>query len=213
MAPKKRAKKAADWREPIFYWRGTVDSSSIGSDVWEGTWVASAEGLPTAEEFKASENTFSLTCSDALGMLVMTEEDGRFFGSYKLDNGGGPEDFSDIEQTIRVVEGPAVGGPMGDAEWCNVGARGTTEFGEFVSLGTLERGTNLLTLARRYISDDDPRCEMSAAEVVGRVEEGGEDQDHTAEPWGALPYKVPEDWPASLPAPPPPPGAESGDHD
>ena len=173
MAPKKRAKKAADWREPIFYWRGTVDSSSIGSDVWEGTWVASAEGLPTAEEFKASENTFSLTCSDALGMLVMTEEDGRFFGSYKLDNGGGPEDFSDIEQTIRVVEGPAVGGPMGDAEWCNVGARGTTEFGEFVSLGTLERGTNLLTLARRYISDDDPRCEMSAAEVVGRATSSG----------------------------------------
>ena len=49
------------------------------------------------------------------------------------------------------------------------------------------------------IDDKDPRCKLSAEEVACRLEEDGEDESYAAQPWAALPWKVPEDWPAPLP--------------
>jgi hypothetical protein len=207
-AKKKARAPAPDWRTPLFYWRG-----KINDEKWSGTWVASDDGLPSDEAFAASANTFKLTCSEGIGMLVTLSEGcaaeaptATFTGSYKLDNGDGLQDFSDTEHKICLQEGPSVGHAFGDSEWVSVAARGTTEFGEFLSLGKMVRaedGEHVLTLARRYIADEDPRCAMSAQDALGRIsgEDEGKDMWACEEPWLALPWKVPEGWPASLPVP------------
>ena len=54
-----------------------------------------------------------------------------------------------------------------------VAERGTSEFGEYISLGRLvfaKEGTPCcITLARRYIADDDPRAALSPWECLFRV--------------------------------------------
>ena len=48
-----------------------------------------------------------------------------------------------------------------------VAAVGTTPFGRFVSLGVIEGGgMGHMTLARRYIADDDPRAAWSSPAAV-----------------------------------------------
>lgn len=206
-APKRKAKKAPapDWRTPLFYWRGKVDGST-----WEGTWVASTEGLPSNEEFEASENTFKLKCSKTLGNVWQHDDDDEpvsFTGSYKLDNGEGPADFTDIKHEIWAHNGPPAHHPS-TSSWAVVGACGDTEFGRFVSLGRLDQKADgcipggeqytRLTLARRYIADDDPRKEMSAKDVALRVASCGNDEGVIDVPWLALPWKVPTNWPGGV---------------
>ena len=205
-----RTAPAADWRTPVFYWRGSVTGST-----WEGTWVASLDGLPADADFASSANTFKLECSCPLATVYEhCEEEVSFTGSYKLDNGDGPEDFSDLEHTINAWEGPPSHHPACH-NWANVGAVGNTPFGRFVSLGRLDRppnpdGTNSggqsiggiytrLTLARRYIAEDDPRNGMSAEDVCRRVIGLGEDEGVINVPWLGLPYQVPDSWPGPLP--------------
>lgn len=214
-ASKRKAKKAPapDWRTPVFYWRGKVDGHT-----WEGTWVASTEGLPTNEEFEASENSFKLKCSGIsehdsrdLGDLYWDGKDheseslGQLTGTYKLDNGEGPADYSDRKQEIWAYNGPPSHHPS-STPWAVVGACGDTEFGRFVSLGRLDQKEEpgldepytRLTLARRYIADDDPRKSMSARDVARRVAANGPDENVIDIPWLALPWKVPANWPGSV---------------
>ena len=77
------------------------------------------------------------------------------FGSYKLDNGNGLKDVKDVEHRWEVRM-PAVA------------AVGTTPFGRFVSLGVIERHRHRdrMTLARRYIADDDPRAAWASPAAV-----------------------------------------------
>ncbi len=222
---KKRRTSAPDWRVPIFYWRGKITNETT----WSGTWVASETGLPSDAEFAESANTFALECSKKIGKLVRMSDGealdvptATFKGSYKLDNGDGLEDYSDNSHTICLQEGPPVGTPFGDSGWVSVAARGTTPFGQFVSLGKMVRtgfagnGEHILTLARRYIADDDPRCDMSPNEALSRisaVDEGEEWWWACEEPWLALPWKTPEDWPEPLPIPEGLPVPEPGPDD
>ena len=204
--PRSSAPPEPDWRTPLFFWRGEVSSNGTS---WSGTWVASADGLPSDADFAASANTFTLSCSEN----ISTMSDGpsgtadapaaTLTGSYK---GDGQEDISDTEHSICVQEGPAMGGPMGDSGWVSVAGRGTNRFGKFLSLGKMVRtndGEHVLTLARRYLAEKDPRCTMSAQKALGRVsgEEEGKDMWACEEPWLALPWKVPKSWPAALPVP------------
>ena len=125
----------------------------------------------------------------------------------------------DNSHTICLQEGPPVGTPFGDSGWVSVAARGTTPFGQFVSLGKMVRagdGEHVLTLAQRYIADDDPRCDMSPNEALSRisaVDEGEEWWWACEEPWLALPWKTPEDWPEPLPIPEGLPAPEPGPDD
>ena len=206
----KRKKPPNDWRGPLFYWRGTVAGTT-----WEGRWVASDAGLPSEEEFATSENTFKLECSADLATLgslrvreSMKEEEPPQFvsGSYKLDNGEGLADYSDLEHKLWAVDGPPSHHPS-THEWAAVGACGDTEFGRFVSLGRLDKPSEgrytRLTLARRYIDEKDPRTAMGPSDVVRRVAGVGEDSWAMDAPWLALPWKVPRSWPAALPVPDP----------
>ena len=199
-APKRKKKVAADWRQPAFYWRGTVTGCT-----WQGTWVASAEGLPSNSDFEESANTFKLECSVALAskQTHRTGGSGTFSGSYKLDNGDGLDDYSDLQHDFFAINGPPSHHPACH-DWAVVGACGDTEFGRFVSLGMLdgkgegEDTYGRLTLVRRYLADDDPRVGMSAEQVASRVASTGPDEWAINAPWLALPWKAPEDWPAPL---------------
>ena len=214
-AAKRKKAPAADWRQPVFYWRGTISGSK-----WEGTWVASEAGLPSDADFAASTNAFKLVCStpvfESVGSLQSpglggNGGSGTFTGSYKLDNGEGPADYSDLEHEISVNNGPPSHHPALHS-WAVVGACGDTEFGRFVSLGVLDGEVSggvpgddtysRLTLVRRYIAEDDPRNGMSAKEVACRVTSCGKEEWAMNAPWLALPWKVPSSWPAPLSASP-----------
>ena len=203
--PKQKKKKGAsepqaDWRTPLFYWRGRVVDEGTK---WEGTWVASAEGLPSDADFAASANTFALVAagddllSSWAGGAPSGAARGSFSGSYKLDQGGGLEDFSDHTHAFELVK-------RAEEPFAIVGARGSTEFGEFVSLGRLDLALDLdapggddaattraprLTLARRYLADDDVRAKLSCAAVVPTLCETEPAAAPREAPWERLPWK------------------------
>mgnify|MGYP003316301546 CR=1 FL=1 len=89
----------------------------------------------------------------------------KFGGSYKLDNGDGLEDTSDDTHRWEVRTWPkAAPGEVECATHAAVAAVGTTPFGRFVSLGVIDGST--MTLARRYIADDDPRAAWASPAAV-----------------------------------------------
>ena len=56
-----------------------------------------------------------------------------------------------------------------------------------------------LTLARRYIGDDDKRTKMSAQAVCNRVSAAqAPDEGFINAPWLALPWRLPGNWPLPL---------------
>ena len=74
-------------------------------------------------------------------------------GSYKLDT----EDVSDDKHRWEVRTHPKTSpGEMDASTHAAMAAVGTTPFGRFISLGLIDGST--MTLARRYIADDDPRA-------------------------------------------------------
>ena len=195
---RKSTKAVADWREALYYLHGEVYTendvrsashaaahtaqrraltaaraldSRMQLTVWEGTWVQSSDGLPTLQDFAASTNSFKLSTRDFLDTGVRLEElspigrSGKFSGNYKIIQGEVSHKYSDIAHKIVVMDHAAT---------CSlVAERGTSEFGEFVSLGRLVFGARgspcSLTLARRYITDDDPRAHQSPWQTLFRI--------------------------------------------
>ena len=110
-------------------------------------------------------------------------------GSYKLDNGDGLEDVSDDTHRFEVRTWPSTPpGEVDRATHAAVAAVGTTPFGRFVSLGVIEGST--MTLARRYIEDDDPRAAWSSPTAVLDAVLGGEGPLTLDEIPAKLPWKV-----------------------
>ena len=168
---------AKDWRSPLFYWRGELTPRDDRLR-WQGAWVAREGDLPTDEEFAASENAFDVSSTAGFEfhthrrLLGITRELGHATafglvdGYYLLDNGGGHERFTDIRQNV-VVEEKSPTDPL------VVAAVGTTEFGAFVSLGSIDEtasGTVRMTLARRYVDDSDPRARWTTDDVLDSSE-------------------------------------------
>jgi hypothetical protein len=82
-------------------------------------------------------------------------------GSYKLDT----EDVSDDTHRWEVRTHPKTSpGEMDASTHAAVAAVGTTPFGRFISLGLIDGST--MTLARRYIADDDPRAAWASPAAV-----------------------------------------------
>ena len=106
---------------------------------------------------------------DPEGRKALFQLDGlfemQFGGSYKLDNGNGLEDTSDDTHRWEVRTWPSTPpGEVDRATHAAVAAVGTTPFGRFVSLGVIEGST--MTLARRYIADDDVRTAWASPAAV-----------------------------------------------
>ena len=113
----------------------------------------------------------------------------KFGGSYKLDNGDGLEDTADDTHRWEVRSWPkAAPGEVECATHAAVAAVGTTPFGRFVSLGAIDGST--MTLARRYIADDDPRAAWASPAAVLDAVLGGEGPLALDEIPAKLPWKV-----------------------
>jgi hypothetical protein len=201
MAPKRKSKSPAsggatakvrkpnDWRAPLFYWRGSTRQGTGGSGTWTGTWVASEGGLPGSAAFEAAPTTFDLTSSRPLISLGDVGSAEFICGSYQLDQGDGLAKFSDVSHVCHLAADGVVG------------ACGNTEFGKFISLGKLvaRESHGELTLARRYITDNDPRAKLSAEQVALLAASASERE----EPWTAAVWRVAAGWkPPSLEATP-----------
>ena len=119
--------------------------------------------FPSDKEFAASENAFSLTSRAALDVDTEGPLEMAWDGHYLLDNGEGHQKYSDEEHVCCLNRVRCPGADVSHS----VAARGTTEFGCFVSSGVVETvqcgddeqiPRHTLTLARRYlVSDRDPR--------------------------------------------------------
>lgn len=177
----------ADWRDQLYFWHGTVHTEDHGETTWQGTWIASDSGLPSMAEFSASENEFKLTSNDFLARDEVGLEEmcpfgrsGYFTGTYKLDNdGSGFRDYSDDVHRICFKDHTA--------SWSLVAARGSCTFGEFISAGRLvfPQGNTpaTLTLARRYLTEDDPRTKLSAWGALHQIDSKLEGREA---PWKPL---------------------------
>ena len=155
------------------------DDATAGENIkWEGTWVgvesADATKVDTPkrgafDEFVTSENKF-----EVIGRAVKDEKDGA---SSKEDTKTIGEDAS-LLYKVSLVNGTGYDleeskhkdtvhdmylstlrwkGNLRDQAENIVFALGENEFGNFVSVGWLRVG-NRVTLARRYIDEDDHRC-------------------------------------------------------
>jgi len=178
--------RRAHWRDPLFYWRGAVSPSGA----WQGSWIASEAGLPSDDAFSASTNTFQLQSAIPLAPPAPGGQSTDFTGSYLLDNGDGPNSYSDFEHSIHWTSALVAGVSPSFLEsrfatlveyhqwlktqqaesWCLVTASGNSEFGRFISAGRLEfaqaPARPTLKFARRYVANKDPRTKRTAAELV-----------------------------------------------
>ena len=191
---------AGDWRQPLYFLHGEVFTEDDDeTTTWKGTWVASESGLPALQEFEESEESFVLSSGDFLGTGVPLEircpigRSGTFSGSYTMGDG---RSFGDHNHRLVVLDH--------DGERCSlVAERGeSTIGGEYISIGRLvfakrgDKGPTTLTLARRYLTADNPRVNQTpwqfVTEIANQVNKGAacrEKDDFAAQmlaPWKLL---------------------------
>lgn len=203
-----------DWRDTLFYWQGKL--ASLGGErrsvTWRGTWLSSVANVqPTATDFVASYNFFELSFDVPddrdlgqgrwdLGMFCGLTAD--FRGHYLME----PPDGSGYRRAYRdewhhfalerFVEHDDHHGPF-----LLCAARGTNEFGRFIALGmarksrgagTLDEAVEL-SLARRYVRDDDSRWHWPIDQVLASVAHASPNGTRIA-PWEhSLPCRLPCD--------------------
>jgi hypothetical protein len=150
----KRA-RAPDWRETLFTWRGHLTLLD-GRAAWAGTWVGGdGDAAPAGADFAASLDTFSCAgeappaAGAALDQVITLDD-----STYLLPEGARRDAKRDDEHFI-ILRG------------ARAAACGKNEFGAFVSTGDVAAGADgaaVLTLARRYVRDDDARAALRGAD-------------------------------------------------
>ncbi|KAL3913712.1 MAG: hypothetical protein SGILL_006379 [Bacillariaceae sp.] len=180
------------WQDTLYIWDGivTVDDTGVGVDAdanaqvsWEGTWVPVEEADATRAkapkrnafaEYIDSDLKFNVTGSAA---AVDTKEDApmKLFISkltdgdgWDMESGGEKKKYADKEHEV-MVKSLRWSGNMFDQTENLIVAKGTNEFGSFVSAGWMRPG-NRWTLARRYLSEEnDPRAKLSLRDLQNAV--------------------------------------------
>ena len=156
------------WRQPLYFLHGEVYSEDDGETTsWKGSWVASEGAMPSLQDFFESEEKFHLKSFDFLGTGVPLEvrcpigRSGGFSGIYSQGDG---RSFYDHEHRLVILD---------HGEACSlVAERGeSTIGGEYISVGrlTFPKGkldNAYLTLARRYITAEDPRSKITPWQFV-----------------------------------------------
>ena len=178
------AGKKRTWRDTLFFWRGslTLHDASVS---WEGTWVGSDGAEPPDASFaEAGACTFavrgpagdvaSFLAPDGAGgagavpRLLGTDDGTR--GRFDFAFAESAYELDDAQKTDDAHQLVVVSGGRGTAD---VAAFGHNEFGRFISFGTASAGadarTVILTLARRYLRDDDPRAAIRSADEVRQL--------------------------------------------
>ena len=182
-----------DWKRVLFVWRGIIDEEMN----WKGAWCSTDDPIdefPSEEDFKDSENTFSLGKTEANNKI--DEEihgdlkySSSYFdnGSYLLDQGDGHESYKDTSHHYILIEN------ITDDTIINkiVIAYGNTEFGKFVSKGIIVNNT--LTLARRYLSKGDIRLGIINKKSSSSIEIAKalwNNHISDKEPWNDIPFFI-----------------------
>jgi hypothetical protein len=194
------------WQDTLYIWDGIVtvhDEESKDKDVplaWEGTWVAVEEADATKAaapkrsafaEYVDSDMKFHVSgkaeaVDDAGKLFVTTLAEGD---GWDMEDGDEKKKYQDKEHEVMVKCLRWSGNTFDQTENLIV-AKGTNEFGSFVSAGWMRPG-NRWTLARRYLADKkDPRAKLSLQELqeavidetVELVEETGQ-QKLRIPPW------------------------------
>ena len=122
----------------------------------------------------------------------------QFGGSYKLDNGDGLEDTSDDTHRWEVRTWPKDGSGEVDRATHAAVAVGTTPFGRFVSLGVIDGST--MTLARRYIADDDVRAASPTAVLGCCLDDAALEEEEELAPRRRSRPSFPWNWTSDLSA-------------
>lgn len=182
-----------DWRDTLFYWHGKMSWGGGERKVmsWRGTWLSSVANVqPTAKDFGGSFNIFELYFDVMESSLEREVAQGRwellrfcglrgdFRGHYLMeppDGSGYGRAYRDIWHHFAFARQLEYHGQHGPFVLC--AARGSNEFGNFVSLGQARRsrGTGSLedsvelTLARRYVRDDDSRSAWPIDQLLASV--------------------------------------------
>mmetsp|Transcript_14722 Transcript_14722/g.23809 ORF Transcript_14722/g.23809 Transcript_14722/m.23809 type:complete len:269 (+) Transcript_14722:145-951(+) len=186
------------WQDTLYIWDGivTIDMSKVKTDdaegadddksipvQWEGTWVpveasdatkapapkrnAFAEYVDSDMKFTVSgtANPLDEEGDDQWLVAKLTEGDG-----WDMDDGSGGEMKKYKDETHDVmVKSLKWSGNMFDQTENLIVAKGTNEFGHFVSAGWIRPG-NRWTLARRYLPDDkDPRSKWAMKQLLEYV--------------------------------------------
>ncbi|KAG7340677.1 hypothetical protein IV203_024220 [Nitzschia inconspicua] len=201
------------WQDTLYIWDGivTVDDKTAAGDKkmsdisvsWEGTWVpvddcpdASKAAAPKRNAFaEYIDSDFIFSVSGTASTLNESEEERLFVANFSegdgwdMEQSGKKEKHTDKEHEV-LVKSLRWSGNMYDQTENLIVAKGTNEFGPFVSVGWMRPG-NRWTLARRYLSDEnDPRVKWTLQELqdaivkeaVELVEDSGQ-KKLTIPPW------------------------------
>ena len=146
---------------------------------WLGSQSSSDEDSPLHASSLLSPNPDDNLNAFKLNAKLQTQSDSFLVfdmkGNYKLDNGGGHESYKDKRHTLVIGRKVVFGSGLDLGGWLAEGpnfmlaaARGTTEFGPFVSLGFVAVSSvgiePTLTLCRRYTEEDDARSDSSVSD-------------------------------------------------
>lgn len=187
-----------NWRDTLYIWDGIVtvgvpaDSEKKDSPVpvlWEGSWVpvknvpdAANADAPKRHAFKKdidSDYEFQVTGTAALLETNGEEEEGlgRFFvvkltkgEGWEMEDGDKKKRYHDKTHNVWIKNLKWSGNKKDETESLVV-AKGENDFGPFVSAGWMRPGCRW-TVARRYLSERDPRAKWSLGKFYQSIVDG-----------------------------------------
>lgn len=196
------------WRDTLFVWCGTLEQTTTGEErqrvEWRGTWIGCEDcgdacTAPTPAAFGASDMTFCVagwreegpSSSDAddekAAVFKANLTDGP---GWDLDNGAGTTKYKDHEHTVYLQ-----GSPWGsvDDQSTLIVAKGTNEFGPFLSAGYRLPDDNKIMLARRYLDEGDQRMQWTVQELYQRIQQANQTVQVSVAPnvtWRRAPWRT-----------------------
>mmetsp|Transcript_17987 Transcript_17987/g.44773 ORF Transcript_17987/g.44773 Transcript_17987/m.44773 type:complete len:224 (-) Transcript_17987:306-977(-) len=194
-----------NWRDTLYIWDGIVtvgipDDGDEKKDspvpvLWEGSWVP-VENVPDAAKAEAPKRHAFKKDIDANCEFQVTgtaSKKDRFFVAkltkgegWEMEDGDTKKRYHDATHDVWIKNLKWNGNQKDETESLVV-AKGENEFGPFVSAGWMRPGCRW-TVARRYLSESDPRAKLSFQElydtiVDGTIEDKDGDKNFKVLPW------------------------------
>ena len=136
--------------------------------VWQGSWVGSYTGRPSALDFAESSNRFEYSTTVVRNIPKEAEvpppQSGRLQGFYMMDNigDGTLEKYEDTEYEVLFEP---IYSPHGVTEQYAVYGRGDSDFGAFIVTGRYSAHSRVLEMTRQYVADTDLRARLTLQQL------------------------------------------------
>ena len=183
-----------NWRDTLYIWDGIfmVGAQASGETedsptpvLWEGSWVP-VENVPDASRAEAPKRHAFKKDIDAdckfqvkgtASPLNEKEKEDSFFvamlidgDGWEMQDGEGKNWYKDTTHDVLIKSLKWSGNKKDETESLIV-AKGENDFGPFVSAGWMRPGCRW-TVARRYLSEKDPRTRWSLTELHSNIVDG-----------------------------------------